>query len=500
VATPAPPARVVTGGGSRQSGGSTFGGGGGGSGIGFGIGAAGLALGVGLVGAMGRTQTWSGQNGTRFETGPPPEDAAASDQTEPRTVRKRHPRTQLPSSDNRPTRTVKSDRAKPRLSQTAISVPSITDVDFVPGEILVVIRGGVTPSRLERFETEAGLTLLSSVRIALLEAEVRRYGLRRGALVPSALASLRGSTVVLSAQPNYRFDLQDATSVSKPVNTPAATTAAPTQYAVGALRVDEAHTLATGDGIRIAIIDSGIDETNPELKDTVVEHFDALGQPFKPHSHGTAMAGAIVAHHTLVGIAPNVRLLAIRAFAGSTGSAAGTGFDILRGLDFAAAHGARIVNLSFAGPRDPLLHAALLAARQRGIIAVAAAGNAGPLSKPLYPGADTGIIAVTATDAAGKPFALANRGAYVAVAAPGVDVIAPGLGDSVQMTSGTSIATAEASGVVALMLERQPKATPDDIRKMLSATAHALAVEPTAAGAGLIDAAAAVRAAKGPLK
>ena len=239
-----------------------------------------------------------------------------------------------------------------------------------------------------------------------------------------------------------------------------------------------------------------MDETNPDLKDSIVDRFDAVGGSFQPHSHGTAIGGAIVAHHTLVGVAPKARLLAIRAFMGSARGAAGTGFNILRGLDFAAFHGARIVNMSFAGPKDLLLEAALQAARKRGIITVAAAGNGGPLAKPLYPAAGPGIIAVTATDSTGKPFAQANRGAYVAVAAPGVDIIAPGLGNSVQMTSGTSIATAEASGVVALLLERRPSATPDEIRQILRVTARRLAVDPGAAGAGLIDAAAAVSSVK----
>jgi subtilisin family serine protease len=150
--------------------------------------------------------------------------------------------------------------------------------------------------------------------------------------------------------------------------------------------------------------------------------------------------------------------------------------------------------MSFAGPEDALLRDALDAARKQGIIEIAAAGNAGPNSKPLYPAAQSGVIAVTATDASDKIFAKANRGAYVSVAAPGANVIAPGLGGAVQFTSGTSVAAAEVSGVAALLLQADGKASPDEIRKILSETAHRLAADQAGAGAGLVDAAAAVGA------
>ena len=104
---------------------------------------------------------------------------------------------------------------------------------------------------------------------------------------------------------------------------------------------------------------------------------------------------------------------------------------------------------------------------------VAAAGNAGAKSPPLFPGADPLVIAVTATDVDDKLFTGANRGKYISVAAPGVDILVPAPENAYQLTTGTSVAAAEVSGIVALLLERNPKLTPADIRRILTASAQA---------------------------
>jgi subtilisin family serine protease len=154
--------------------------------------------------------------------------------------------------------------------------------------------------------------------------------------------------------------------------------------------------------------------------------------------------------------------------------------------------------MSFAGPSDPQLRNALAAAYKKGMVLIAAAGNAGPSSPPLYPGADPNVIAVTATDSRDAVFAGANRGNYVALAAPGVDVFAPAPDGTYQLTTGTSVAAAEVSGIAALLIERNPALTPADVRRILTSTAKRLgpkARDPNY-GAGLVNAFDAVRAAR----
>jgi subtilisin family serine protease len=129
-------------------------------------------------------------------------------------------------------------------------------------------------------------------------------------------------------------------------------------------------------------------------------------------------------------------------------------------------------------------------------VMVAAAGNAGPKSPPLYPGANANVIAVSATDAQDRLFAASNRGGYIAVAAPGVDIFLPAPDEKYQMTSGTSFSAAYISGLVALMLERNPALKPAEVRAILMKTARDLGApgRDDLFGAGVADAYAAVSA------
>ena len=303
------------------------------------------------------------------------------------------------------------------------------------------------------------------------------------------IRALEAETGVSAAQPNYRFTLAqqpEQRASAQPV----------TQYALAKLNVPQAHRLATGDRVLIAVIDSGIDASHPEIDGFVAASFDALNSKEPPHSHGTAMAGAIVAHARLTGIAPAARILAIRAFGAKNTGAEGTTLTLLRAIDWAVANGARVINMSFAGPSDPEITLALAAAHKKGIVLIAAAGNAGANSPPLFPASDANVIAVTATDAEDKLFKLANRGKHIAVAAPGVQILTPSVNGGYQTSTGTSVAAAQVSGVAALLLQRKRDLTPDALRKILFATATDLGPKgrDEQFGAGLADAFRAVQA------
>jgi subtilisin family serine protease len=264
----------------------------------------------------------------------------------------------------------------------------------------------------------------------------------------------------------------------------------PAQYTLGKLRLSEAHNFARGSNVLVAVIDSGIDAGHAELQGTVVGSFDALNAAEKPHSHGTAIAGAIAARSRLMGVAPAARILAIRAFGVAGTSAEATTFAILRSVEYATKQNARVINMSFAGPADPALSRHLTAARAKGIVLIAAAGNFGPKSPPQYPAADPNVIAVSATDVDDKLFNASNRGNHIAVSAPGVDILLPAPEQNYQMISGTSFAAAHVSGIAALILERKPGLSPDNVRAILQSSSKDLGPrgKDDQFGAGLVDA------------
>jgi subtilisin family serine protease len=274
------------------------------------------------------------------------------------------------------------------------------------------------------------------------------------------------AAVGVNSHLNFRYVLQDQKSA------PAA--GDPAQYALAKLRLPEAHALSRGANVTVAVIDSGIDVAHPELAGAIAGSFDALGAREGPHVHGTGIAGAIVSNARLMGSAPKARILAIRAFGAAPSGAESTSFVILKSLDFAASHGAQIVNMSFAGPKDPLLERGIAAAVTKGMVLVAASGNAGPKSPPLYPAANPNVIAVSATDAHDRLFPASNRGSHIAVAAPGVDIFLPAPDGKYQMTSGTSFSAAYISGLAALMMARKPELVPAEVRAILIKTARDL--------------------------
>jgi len=279
--------------------------------------------------------------------------------------------------------------------------------------------------------------------------------------------------------------------------TPAMATAAaipsvgdPAQYALGKLRIGEAHTLATGARVLVAVIDSGIDLSHPELAGVIAGSFDATGKAEPPHQHGTAIAGAIAAHARLMGAAPAAKILAIRAFGASGASAEATTVAILKSIQYASVQQARIINMSFAGPADPNLSRELAAAKAKGAVLIAASGNFGPKSPPQYPAADANVIAVSATDVDDKIFKASNIGPHIAVSAPGVDILLPSPGNDYRLISGTSFSAAYVSGVAALILQRAPGLSPDAVRNILQSTARDLGPvgKDPEYGAGLVDA------------
>jgi hypothetical protein len=361
-------------------------------------------------------------------------------------------------------------------------IPPIGETRFVPDQVVLQFGAGTTPQRIAAIAQRFGLTIVAQQTIGMLGRTVYTFRISNGQSVRDVIRAVHAARVNAAAQPDYIYGL------TQDQNNPDGNAGASVQYVVRKLHLLEAHQITKGDKVAIALIDSEIDSGQPDLAGTVTDRYDAGCGATAPDAHGTGMAGAIASHAQLLGVAPQANIIAICAFGGAGQPKADT-LKIINGLDYAIQHGARIVNMSFAGPPDPALSQALQIAREKGVLLIAAAGNKGPKSAPLYPGADPNVMAVTATDENDRLFSGANQGKYVTVAAPGVEILVPAPDGGVQLTTGTSVATANVSGVAALLIAHKPSLTPEDIRAILVTTAKHLGSPGINAqfGAGLVD-------------
>lgn len=379
----------------------------------------------------------------------------------------------------------KSVAPKATALRKGFNLPPPGETRFVSNEVMLDIPSSVSSRQLDAIAARHGMVREETRTFRLTGRTLHRWTFDpNNTSVRDMIQGMSREAQVAGAQPNYLFELaQDQASQEQ------APQANGDQYAPEKLHLTEAHRLATGSRVLVAVIDSGIDASHPDLAGAIVKSFDAAGAG-AAHPHGTGMAGAIAARRSTLGTAPRVGVLAVRAFDPRTTSGDGTTFNIIKGIEWAAENGARVVNMSFAGPADPRLSDALERASKRGIVLIAAAGNAGPNSPPLFPAADRNVIAVTATDIEDRLYTGAVRGNHIAVAAPGVDVLVPAPDGNYQFTTGTSVAAAHVSGVAALLIERNPKLTSSDVRRILARTASTLGDgrRPRDFGAGLVNA------------
>lgn len=320
---------------------------------------------------------------------------------------------------------------------------------FVPDEVLVTVDGGAADA--QALAAAYGLEIRSQRQSTLLGTSLVRFGIPDGRPVGVVLAQLAGDGRTSEREPNHIYELQQ--------------TAAAPSFAFQRISLDEAA--ANGENVNVAVIDTAIDETHPALKGAIVQSFDAMpGVAVTARDHATSVAGLISGTGDFKGMAPGSKIFHARAFEGGKSNME----IILNALDWAAEQNVQIVNMSFVGPKNALLEQASRGARARGMILVAAAGNNGPGAPYGYPAAYKGVIAVTATDAKDAIMKQANRGPYVYISAPGVDLMAP-VGGGTDLVTGTSFAAAVVSGAIANLLHAEPKRSADSIEKALASTA-----------------------------
>jgi subtilisin family serine protease len=237
----------------------------------------------------------------------------------------------------------------------------------------------------------------------------------------------------------------------------------PVQPSAKFWHIAEIHKFSTGRDVSVALIDSGVEQTHPDLIGQVAlkENF-VDGIPYAAEVHGTAVAGIIAARTGngvgIIGVAPNAHIMALRAcWEDPTHASQCSSFTVGKALNFAIQHHANIINMSLAGPPDKLLERLLEIAATRGTAIVAAVDPSAPDGG--FPASLPGVIGVTGQDAV--------RASDRWLAAPGNDIPTTLPGERWGFVSGSSYAAAHVSGMIALMLELRPKIKPEETRELL---------------------------------
>ena len=220
------------------------------------------------------------------------------------------------------------------------------------------------------------------------------------------------------------------------------------------LDVLQAHRLSEGAAVRIAIIDTGVDYRHPDLRGRIIARGDFVAGDsgdFAGDRHGTEVAGVIAATAAgglgLMGIAPEARLIALKAcwpLREDAAQAACDSFTLAQALEAAIAARADVVNLSLAGPPDPLLARLIRCGMQQGIIYVGAVPPARSRLADAFPADVPGVLGVQSAEEA------AARSRHLLAPGRGILTLVPG--GHYDFASGSSLATAEVTGVVALLL------------------------------------------------
>lgn len=394
---------------------------------------------------------------------------------------------------------------------------------FVPGEVLVKFKTGIAA---EKMSAVAATARLQSVR-HFASIGVHCYRIPAGGDVAATVRLCEADSSVAYAEPNYIY------TASRLPNDPRFPELWALQNPNGIdIGAPKAWDVQTGvPGIRVAIIDTGVDYTHADLQANMWhnpgesgggrEHngvdddangfvddvfgWDFAGKDSDPkddNGHGSHVAGTIAAtgdnHVGVVGVNWRASIMACKFL---TANGSGSASDAIEAILYAAENGARVANNSWGGGGfSQALRDAIEFARQKNVIFVAAAGNEGNDNDltPSYPASYdvANVVAVAAHDRAGQMASFSNFGkTSVDLAAPGVDILSSTPGNAYQVFSGTSMATPHVSGVAALLIAQNQSLTYRQVLVRIAGSVDAAAAfENTTWSGGRLNAAAALAA------
>lgn len=346
---------------------------------------------------------------------------------------------------------------------------------------------------------------LQSIGVQCVVYEVSEAQAGEPRTLDAIVEGLAGDPRVESAQRNQSFQSlaeRSAAAVSQ-------SEYAKLQYALMNMGVDRAQRWSTGKGVRVAVIDTGMDTGHKDLSGQVATRRSFVqdgDRVFASDAHGTAVGGVIAARANdvgIVGVAPDADLIALKACwypqssddASSTGQARCSSWSLAMAMDFAVRSDARVINLSLSGPPDQLLTRLIENAAHQGRVVVAAATST-EAGEQSFPASLDTVVGVVSSDIDDRLEAIGWRARGKLLAAPGVEILTTAPGQAYGFQSGSSLAAAHVSGVLALMFQSAPTLDATRATRLLQATTRPLVLPAgsSAATVGLVDACAALNA------
>jgi hypothetical protein len=319
--------------------------------------------------------------------------------------------------------------------------------------------GGAARAAMKALANDYHLTQVDAWPIPLLKVHCAVFEIPKESTREEVLTALKSERRVRLAQPLETFETRSQTYNDPYVGL---------QSGFRQLDVADAHGFSRGDGVKVAIIDTGIDLSHPDLRRKVVAHrnfVDTDSARFSRDRHGTQVAGVVAAlannNLGIVGVAPGVRLVALKAcwqLSDDADAARCNSFTLAKAISAAIETKSQIVNLSLGGPADPLLAQLVGEGIRRGIVFIGAASGDGP----GFPQDVPGVLAVTASESGGS----GTRRLH----APGREILTLLPEGRYDFASGSSLAVAHVTGTVALLLARDPRMRSEKIFELLDRT------------------------------
>ena len=318
---------------------------------------------------------------------------------------------------------------------------------------------------------------------------------RDGANAAGIATLLQHDPSVFFAEPDRTVRLQEPVARYQNAVTAALNTS--TSWALTAIRAPDAWRLGTGKGVVVAVLDTGVSASHPDLAGRVLPGWNFVqnnSDASDDDGHGTFVAGLIAASSSQlgpIGVAPDASILPVKIL---DSSGVGSTASFVAGIIYAVNSGARIINISASGASDSVaLNDALAYAEAHGVLVVASSGNDANEQAP-YPAAVTTVLAVSATDHNNNLTSFSSFGPYVDLAAPGVDVFSTWWsvtgGNGYLTASGSSASAPLVSGVAAIVAGLRPDATAATLREIITESAQDIGSPGIDAqtGFGLLDA------------